>query len=551
MPESETTTASSSPVNKATRPMQAVAILSALYFLARFTGLLQRQIISALLPEAATDAYSYTFGLPDLLNYLVAGGAISLTFIPIFTKFWDKGREAEAWRFFSTLVSVMGVVLVGLTAFMMLFAPQLLFLRYPGIVAPEKAQTYALTIQMTRIILPAQLFFYLGGLLVGVLNTFKRFGATGWTSALNNVVAIVLGVLLFKLTGSPVGFAWGLLLGAIIGNFVLPFVAMMGGPEAQRPRFTFRFRLDDPAVRRFFILALPIMFGVSLPIVDQIVVTFFASTLRQGTITHLENANRLMIAAQGIMGQAAAVAAFPYMASKIATGEFRAFSSLIRTGLRRLLFVTLPVSVLLVLWAQPITRLIYGYGQFNVPAKLHETALCFALYTLGLFAWVGQGFVARGFYALGDTRTPTFIGTALTFLFFIPLCFVMKFQGAPSLALATSIGAVAYFITILVALDKRLKSTKYKTSLQLDGIGGTLLRTGLACLLMALAGAIALKVASGVIAHDKIGDIGLILWSGGIAGTVFWYSATFFAIPEWIWLRERISKLRRRKAASA
>lgn len=527
--------------------MKAVLILSALYFLARFTGLLQRQIVSALLPETATDAYTATFALPDVLNYIVAGGAISLTFIPIFAKFWEKGREDEAWSFFSTLASVMGVVLIVLTAFMMLFTPQLLLLPpfFPGFADPAKAETYHLTVQMTRIILPAQLFFYLGGLLVGVLNTFKRFGATGWTSSINNVVAIIIGVALLRPLG-PIGFAWGLLIGALVGNFVLPVVAVLRGPVEQRPRFSFNFKLDDPAVRRFFILVLPIMFGVSLPVVDQRVVAAFASTFPNGVLTHLENANRLMIAAQGILGQAAAVAAFPYMASKVATGEYKAFSSLIRTGLRRLLFVALPISVLLILWAQPLTRLIYGYGQFNVPEKLNETALCFALYTLGLFAWVGQGFVARGFYALGDTKTPTFIGTILTFGFFIPLCFLMKFQGAAALALATSIGAAAYFVTILFYLDKRLKTAAYNSPLQIEGIIGTMMRTATACALMAIAGTIALKLAAGIIVHDKIGDIGLILWSGGIAGAAFWYSATFFAIPEWLWLRGRLLKLRRK-----
>jgi putative peptidoglycan lipid II flippase len=547
MPSSATTSSSTTHSSPTTRPLQAVIILSGLYFLARFTGLLQRQIISALLPSTATDAYSYAFGLPDLLNYLVAGGAISLTFIPIFTKFWEKGREAEAWRFLSTLLSVMGVALVGLTAFMLLFTPQLLFLLNPGLAAPEKQEVYHLAIQMTRIILPAQLFFYAGGLFVGVLNTFKRFAVTGWTSAINNVVAILVGVLLNHFMG-PLGFAWGLLLGALIGNFLLPYFAATSGPQAERPRLTFRWNTQDPAVRRFFLLALPIMFGVSLPIVDQKVVTFFASYLPTGTVTHLENANRLMIAAQGIMGQAAAVAAFPYMASETATGEYKAFSSLVRTGLRRLLFVTMPVSVLLILWAHPITRLLYGYGQFNDAAKINETALCFAFYTIGLFSWVGQGFVARGFYALGDTKTPTFIGTFLTFVFFIPLCYILSHYDAPALALGTSIGALAYFASILVYLDKRMKTAPYRAPLQMRGIIGTVLRTGAACLFMGIAGGLALWAARGVILDDKLGDIGLILWSGAVAVGVFWFSANRFAIPEWIWLRGRLLNLRRRAA---
>ncbi|MBW3635475.1 MAG: murein biosynthesis integral membrane protein MurJ [Armatimonadetes bacterium] len=530
---------------KTTRPMQAVLILSALFFLARFTGLLQRLIMSALLPTEATDAYTAAFRLPDLLNYLVAGGAISLTFIPIFTRSWSQGREAEAWRFFSTLISVMGLILIVLTALMMIWTGPLIAMFLPGLTAPEKVETFELAVAMTRIILPAQLFFYLGGLLVGVLNSFKRFGATGWTSAINNLVAILAGVALLHVVG-PIGFAWGILLGAFAGNFLLPYLAIQRGPQGQRPNFTPRFAFGDPAVRRFFVLALPIMFGVSLPVVDQIVVSYFASSLPGGALTHLENANRLMIAAQGVLGQAAAVAAFPYLASESAAGDYRAFSEFLRLGLRRLLFVTLPVSVLLILWAHPLTRLIYGYGRYEDPQKLHETAFTFALFSVGLFAWAGQGFLARGFYALSDTRTPTIIGSVLTIAFLIPLCYAMaQLWGAVGLALSTTIGAAAYFTAILLFLNARLQKAPYSAPIGLEKIGGTLLRTGLACALMGLAGILALRLTDGFFSDDKLGDLALIAWTGTVAVFVFVASAAQFEIPEWIWLRDKIRRRRR------
>lgn len=546
MPSPASPASSPAPSPAAPRPLQAVVTLGVLYFVARFTGLLQRLIISALLPIGANDAYNYAFKLPDFLNQLVAGGAISLTFIPIFTKFWNRGREAEAWRFFSNLGSVMAVVLTLLTGVMMFLTPQLLAWSFPGLLDPAKAETYALATQMTRVILPAQLFFYLGGLLVGVLNTFKRFGATGWTSALNNAVAILVGVALLPFFG-PLGFAWGILLGAFVGNLMLPLLAAQSGPRAQRPRFRFRFTLRDPALRRFFALALPIMLGVSLPIVDQLVVTRFASSLGEGAVTYLENANRLMIAAQGILGQAAAVAAFPYLASQVASGNYGAFAEFLRSGLRRLLFISLPVSMLMALWAAPLTRLLYGHGLYNTPQNLRETAICLAFYCMGLFAWVGQGLVARGFYALGDTRTPTLFGTLLTFVFFVPLCAAMsRFYGTAGLALATTIGAAVYFAGILFFLNKKLLQKPFETPLGLDKIGGTLLRTGAACALMGLAGTLSLVLARGVIPDTKPGDFALLAWSGSIAVCVFAASATRFEIAEWNWL---LGKLRRRKRA--
>jgi putative peptidoglycan lipid II flippase len=320
---------------------------------------------------------------------------------------------------------------------------------------------------------------------------------------------------------------------------------VLSAPRAQRPRFTLRLALHDPAVRRFFVLALQIMLGVSLPVIDQFVVSYFASGMEKGTLTHLENANRLMIAAQGVLGQAAAVAAFPYLASDSADGDYHAFADFLRSGLRRLLFIALPISTLLILWSAPLTRLLFGYGAYNEPFKLNETAYCFALYTVGLFAWVGQGLVARGFYALGDTRTPTFIGSALTIVFFIPLCLLMKnLMGATGLALATSIGAAAYFLATLIMLDFKLRKQRYRALLGLDKIGGTMLRTALACGLMGLAGTLALVLAHQVVPDTKVGDIGLLIWTGSIAGFVFVASATRFEIAEWFWLRQKL--LRRR-----
>lgn len=530
-------------------------LLSALYFLSRFTGLLQAVLISALMPTIATDAYSAVFTLPDILNYLVAGGAISITFIPIFTRFWDKGKEAEAWRFFSTLLCLMGGLLCVATALMMVFTPQLTALLNTGWVTPDAATgtvspdnlaKFDLAVQMTRVILPAQLFFYSGGLMMGVLNTFKRFGASGWTGATYNLVAIGIAVPLWFATKNPLVFAWGILVGAFVGNFLLPYLALRSAPLSQRPRFRILLDLKSPAVRRFFVLTLPIMLGVSLPVVDWVVIQHFGSYLGDGPLTHMKNGNRLMIAAQGIAGQAVAVAAFPFLSSMVAKGQFHEFSEFLRVNLRRLMFVTLPISVLLILGATPICSLVFGYGQYDDTAKIGETALAFAFFTVGLFAWAAQGMVSRGFYALGDTRTPTIIGSLLTFLFFIPLCWgAMQLNlGVLGLSLATTIGAAAYFGVALVYLERKLKKRRYSAPIGLELLAGTLLRTLSACALMGLAGGMALWFGREIMPAGKGGDLVLLAWTWIVATFVFCATSAQFGIPEWNWLR---AKIRRRK----
>src|SRR4028118_2318634 len=138
------------------------------------------------------------------------------------------------------------------------------------------------------------------------------------------------------------------------------------------------------------------MLGVSLPVVDQIVVGFFASYRPTGDLTYLQTGNRVMLAPLGIVAQAASVAAFPYLASDSAAMNWDKLADFLRSGLRRLMFLSLPLSMLLILTAQPIINILFGYGKYDDPAALNATAVAFAFYCVGPFARAGQQVAARG-----------------------------------------------------------------------------------------------------------------------------------------------------------
>jgi len=526
------------------RAGQAALLLAATYFLARVIGLFQLTIINALLPPGDSAAYFAAFRLPDIINYLVAGGAMSVTFIPIFTSLKHDGNERAAWKFFSTVASLMGVALAILIALGILFADPLVRLTNPGFNDPDKAETLALTIEMTRVLLPAQLFFYLGGMVVGVLNAHRRFGASGLTGAVYNLVAIAAGVLLWKLTNAT-GFAWGILIGAFAGNFLMPLLAARSGPHGERLRFDFCFEWQSRDVQRFFLNALPIMLGVSLPVVDQIVVGWFASYLPVENVAYLQTGNRVMLAPLGILAQAASVAAFPFMASDSAARNWQSLADFVRNGLRRLMFLSLAISTLLILIARPLVSLLFGYGKFGEDRNaVSQTAVAFAFYCVGLFAWAGQQFVARGFYALQDTKTPTIIGTVLTFVFFIPLCWLMKnWNGVLGLSLATSIGATAHFICVLIALDMKMRGRKYNAHLRPEKVLGTLLRTLTACLVMGAAGLFAARFGAGL-GSGKPGDVFNITITSVVAVIAFSVAASAIGIPEWKWISAKIARRR-------
>ena len=528
-----------------TQPLRAAALLSATILLARIIGLFQSSVIGILMDKQQTDAYTAAFRVNDFVNYLVAGGALSVTFIPIFIKFKDNARREDAWRFFSSIASIMSVVLLGVLALTyILVEPVLARIGWEG-------EDLRLVVQMTHIMLPAQAFFYLGGMLVGVLNAHKRFGASSMTGAVYNTVAIVIGLLIWNWKRDVMGFAWGILIGAFCGNLLLPLLAALRGPQEERLQFRFSLDWKVPGVSKFFRNALPIMIGVSFPVVDQILMIFFKGDLGDGVITQLDRGNRVMVAPLAMLAQAASVAAFPYLAGDSALGKWDTFAEFLRNGLRRLLFIALPASTLLILLSQPIIIMIFRHGLFSA-ADAQASAIAFAFYCVGMFAWAGQQFVARGLYALQDTVTPTIIGTIITFAFFVPMCFfVVKFTSFPviGLALATSLGACAHFCGVFMALEKKLSRAPYNVSIGSERVLGTVLRTFTACLVMGIVGLIMKNLSDNILPQQVLESFsGQLIRIGLItlpALGAFAWAAQRFNIPEWDWI---MSKFKRRRA---
>ncbi|HZP00498.1 MAG TPA: lipid II flippase MurJ, partial [Terriglobia bacterium] len=154
------------------RIAQSTGIVMASVLLSRALGFLREWMVAHQIgSNATTDAYYAAFTLPDFLNYLVAGGSLSVTFIPVFTKFIAEGREEEGWHVFSTVVTFMGLALATLVLVAEIFAPQLVMLIAPGFSLTEKARV----VFLTRLMLPAQICFYLGSILSAVQYARARF----------------------------------------------------------------------------------------------------------------------------------------------------------------------------------------------------------------------------------------------------------------------------------------------------------------------------------------------------------------------------------------
>ncbi|HYV32559.1 MAG TPA: murein biosynthesis integral membrane protein MurJ, partial [Candidatus Binatia bacterium] len=395
--------------------------------------------------NAITDSYYAAFTLPDFLNYLVAAGSLSLTFIPVFAQYVAEDREEEGWRVFSTVICVMGLALVALVALAEILTPQLATLIAPGFGPAEKARL----IFLTRLMLPAQICFYLGGILSAVQYAKAQFVVPSLAPLIYNTGVILGGIFLSPKIGIT-GFAVGVLAGAMAGNFLL----QVYGSRRAGARFVPNFEFRHPGFRLFLKLAIPIMLALSLSFTDDWIVRWFGSYLQPASITWLSYSKTLMRVPLGVVGQAVGVASFPFLAQLYSQKKFEELNRTLNTTLKGLTLLLVPVSALTVAQSSPLVYLVFSHTRLRGP-DFEATASTLALFSVGMFAWGAQNILARGFYATQDTLTPAVVGTAITFLNLPVYWLLVRRAQHLGLALASSLGIIVYTIVLFVLLNRR------------------------------------------------------------------------------------------------
>jgi|GEM_PF-24394 len=430
---------------------RAAGLMLVAVLLSRLLGLIREMLIARQFGSTGmVSAYYAAFNLPDLLYFFLSSGALSSAFIPEFTKRFETGKKKEAWEVFSIIACFMGLVLTAAVVIFWIYArPLVSILAVPGFVT-QHPELVPLTILLTRIILPCQLFFFLGGLMSATLESRQKFAARAAGPVIYNL-GIIFGAVVLARWFHIAGLAFGTLVGAFVGNIVYTWHCM----RKEGYEFYPSLNLRHPGVVRVAKLALPVIFGLGLPQIDVIINRWFASFVSASAPADMNFANRLMQVPLGIFAQAAGTAILPMLAAYAAKSAFDDMRSGVSYGLRAIMVESIPATVFLIVMADPLVRTIYMGGAFS-PSSVAPVAILLIWYSVGIFAWAGQRIVAPGFFAMQDTITPVAIGTVSTVIF-IPLNIVlMRMMGAPGIALATTIGISLHFLGMTWFLRRRL-----------------------------------------------------------------------------------------------
>lgn len=429
-------------VASARRIGAAATLLAVSVLLSRILGFGREALIAALVGAGSeADAYQAAFMLPDFLNYLLAGGALSIAFLPRYSALREREGEEAADRLLGIVLGTLGAVAIVVTAVAWCFATPLLARLVPGF----DVERLALTVSLVRIILPAQIFFLAGGIVNAALFARGRFGAAALSPLIYNGGIILGGVVLGPRLGVH-GFAWGVLLGAVLGPFAVPLLDCRG-----RVRVRPRVRPLDPGFATYLKVAAPLMLGQSLLTLDDWYKTYFGAGLGSGVVAQLGYARKLMQLPVAMVGQAVATAALPVMVQLWAQGRADELNRLVTRTLRAGLTGAVLGGALFVALAHPIVATLYRHGKFTAGDATVVSALL-AVYALAVPAWIVQQLAVRAFYARGDTLRPMVLGTVVA-LAAIPLyVWASRSWGASGIAGAGVVGmSVNAALTIAMA----------------------------------------------------------------------------------------------------
>ncbi|MEA1967716.1 MAG: murein biosynthesis integral membrane protein MurJ, partial [Thermodesulfobacteriota bacterium] len=449
-------------------------IMMASVFASRIIGL-AREIAIAFAGGAGgdVDAYQVSFIIPEILNHIVASGFLSITFIPIFSAYLARKEEEEGWRIFSIIFNTFGILLLVFIAFSAYFAPDLVTILAPGLV--DDPAIFQKAVKMTRIIIPAQFFFFSGGLFMSVQFAKERFLIPALAPLLYNIGIITAGILLSPWTGME-GFAWGVLIGSFTGNFLLQYFGAKKAGMKWHPIIS----LKHPELIKYILLTLPLMLGLTMTFSTEIFLKYFGSFLEEGSIAALNYALRIMFILVGLFGQAVGVASYPFMAKLAARGDIDQLNQLLNKTLKFLLLV-IPFSVLFMVLRHEIVLILFQRGQFDLQATM-LTAEVLPFFMAGTFAFAGQTVVVRGYYAIQNTWFPALFGT-LSVLFTLPLFYIlMNFMEARGVALALSVAAMIQVSVLFFLWNRKTRNHGAKT-VYLFFLKISLLSTGMGIIL--------------------------------------------------------------------
>ncbi|MFL5896872.1 MAG: murein biosynthesis integral membrane protein MurJ [Solirubrobacterales bacterium] len=395
------------------------------------------------------SAFTIAFQVPNLIRALFADAALQPAFVPVFTELLGEKRFKEAFRLASTLMLLATMVLGAITALFVLLAPVIMPLFIPNF---SQQSVIDLTVTLSQILFPILILLGVSGVVVGILNSYDRFGAFAISPLFWNLTIILVLVVLEPLFHGQdriYAYAIGILVGTLV-QLLIPTWDLRHTP------FHFSFSLDwrHPGVRRVLLLMLPVTISLGLINFNALINSFFGGLLSEQAPAAIDKAFRLYQLPQGIFSVAVATVLFPALARFANAGEFDDLRATLANGMRQILFVLVPAAAAILVLSEPMIRLVYERGEFGgAETALVATALfwfAFSLPTNGLYL-----LQTRTFFSLQKPWQATALATIDLVVSALAALGLYKPFGVGGIVAGTGIGTTAAVVAQAVILRRR------------------------------------------------------------------------------------------------
>ena len=436
---------SATPSNVGAVVGRAAMIILLATVVGRALGLVRDMVVATVFgAQATTDAFFLAYKIPYLLS-LTVGGALTATFIPVFTQRIATGRRDDAWKLSVSMTNATTIVLVAVTGVFMLLGPWIVPLFGPGF-DPSARST---AIHLYEILMPGVVFAGLAGLATGILNSLKRFGLAAFSASFGAVVAIGFVVVFADAWGIS-SLAWGTTVGAAV-----TFVVLV--PQILRHGMRYRPRVDwhMEGMAEVGLMVWPILIGSAVGKVSIFVDQVLGSLLGTGSISALNYSEKLFQMPLGLFVAGITIPIFPLLSEHVAAKQPERLKTTLSFALRMIGVMLIPVSVGLIVLRTPLIAFLFQHGKFTA-ADTARTGSALLCYSIGLLSYAGRDTLTRVFYAYHDTRTPVKISVAAVGINIVCSYLLMHVLGVGGLALGTTIALTVNFLVLIELLRRKI-----------------------------------------------------------------------------------------------
>ena len=398
------------------------------------------------------DAYTAAFMVPDFMFAVLVSGALSVTFIPVFNERWVKGNKQSAWQISSSMINFMALITMAASVLIIIFAdPLMKYLIAPGL----SESGHALAVSMMQVIAVNPFIFAVAAVIASIQQAVGRFMFCALAPMLYNV-GIIIGTVWF--TGGVNLFGWqifdggimGVALGVVLGSFLQLIVSAVGLAGLG---FDYNFKIywRNKGFRKVLSLLPARSVDQGMDYVVSLVEVNLASRLADGTVRAYQQALTLHMMPINLIGVAISNAAFPQLTEHLGEGRNDLFQKDLRSLLRIIFWMALPVSVVIFFTRGYVVHFIRNGGNQLIAGILGCLVVAILFRTIYHMA-------ARAFYARQDTKTPLYISIfsiSLNIILAIVLSMVLK-MGAYGLAWAQSTVAVLEVVVLLAVMNRQM-----------------------------------------------------------------------------------------------